>query len=1097
MNFCGNCGKSLVEQEKTGERKIITVLFADIAGFTSISETMDPEMIQDLLNTVFENMSNSIRKYGGTVHKYIGDEIMALFGAPIAYENHAERAGRAAIEIERSIEDITEKIHLPLNLHIALHSGEVVLGKVGSGDVQDYTVIGDTVNVASRLENIAPENNILVSKEFYERTKHTFQFEPFGETEVKGKAKHITCYLLKTVRTQREKIRGIKELESPLLGRDREINFLLDKLEETKKEKSMHLLILKGQPGIGKSRLFHEFEEQINAEETLLFETRSLPFGQEELHPFKQFVRSITSITTDMDEDEAKKSIINSFNNLLGTVDLGVLDLIDIILDFTSIKEANLEPKRKHQIVYYMIENLLRKLSEKKTLAIGFEDFHWVDSSSLLVLRHLINFLQDTPVLFILITRPLLQDDPVSDFLSVFHDKPFSSSLELKPLAEDVSLKLIATLLSIDKIPMQVKEKIVKKGEGNPLFIEELLKALMERKLITKKGVNWIAEEDIDVKYIPDTINEIVISRVDLLANIEKNILQYASVIGRIFWDKPIQEIFKQTMIQELASLSTKGFVQQRVESLFEDAKEYIFNHILIQESIYSSILKRVRKKLHRQFAIWLEESYPQMTTTIANLLAFHYEQGDEWNKAGYYYLLSGKESAKNYNNDEAISRFKRAITILASHEEGSKYSFDLYLSLGQVLTRIGKNEEAKENLELAFKYASTEKAKFSTLKSLANLYQKMSLYERAREKLSQARQYVPKKNSKEMVSLIFEEIWVDYLTGNIREAFRLLDDFETIFDFIKDKLELEERENMQTSSYSKRALLLNYTGDLQKSLEYYSKVLEIETKNNSHGGLAAVYNNMAGVYQSQGKCSKAIKMYEKSQELDKKMGNRLGTAIGCNNLAEMYTFLNDLKKAEEYLNEYLSISKKIHNKLGFGFAYINFGVIYLRKGDNNKALNYYNDAVNIFEELKSTSMLMETYDQLSWLYFEIKNVKKATEYTEKINQYLEHTENLELQASVKRLKGNIKIEQGDYENAEQMLLETFRIYEKMSNTEGLISLYSDFITLFMKKGDESKITKYKKKGKQIVEGILEDIDSERIRYSFLKKKEIRQILYP
>jgi len=1095
MNFCGNCGKSLVEQEKNGERKIITILFADIAGFTTISETMDPEMVQDLLNTVFENISNSIRKYGGTVHKYIGDEVMALFGAPIAYENHAERAGRAAVEIEQSIEDITEKIHLSLNLHIALHSGEVVLGKVGSGDVQDYTVIGDTVNVASRLENIAPENNILVSREFYERTKHAFQFEPFGETKVKGKAKPITCYLLKTLRTQREKIRGIKELETPLLGRDREIDFLLNKLEETKNEKSMHLVILKGQPGIGKSRLFHEFEERVNQKETLFFETRSLPFGQEELHPFKQFVRNITSITTDMDEDEAKKSVENSFNSLLGTADLGVLDLIDIILDFTSVKEVNLEPKRKHQILYYMIENLLRKLSEQKTLAIGFEDFHWIDSSSLLLLRHLINFLQDTPILFILITRPLLQDDPVSDFLSIFHDKPFSSSLELKPLSKDVSLKLIATLLSIDKIPIQVKEKIVKKGEGNPLFIEELLKVLMEQKLITKKGVNWIANENIDVEDIPETINEIVMSRVDLLGNIEKNILQYASVIGRIFWDKPIQEIFKQTMIQELVSLSTKGFVQQRVESLFEDAKEYIFNHILIQESIYSSILKRVRKKLHRQFAIWLEESYPQMTTTIANLLAFHYEQGDEWDKAGYYYLLSGKESAKNYNNDEAIEHFKRAIGILATHKENSELFFNLYLSLGKVSTRIGKNEEARDNLQLAFKYASLEKEKFSALKSLASLYQNMSLYERAREKLSQAKNYIDEKHSKEMVSLIFEEIWIDYLTGNIREAFRLLDDFERIFAFIKDSLELEERENMQTGYYSKRALLLNYTGDLQGSLEYYSRVLDIETKNNSYGGLAAVYNNMAGIYQSQGKCSKAIKMFEKSQELDKKMGNRLGTAIGCNNLAEMYIFLNDLEKAEEYLNEYLSISKKIHNKLGFGFTYINFGIIYLKKGDNNKALNYYNDAVSIFQELKSTSMLMETYNQLSWFYLEMKNMEKAIEYTEKINEYLKHTENLELEASAKRLRGNIQIEQGDYENAEEMLMETFRIYEKMSNTEGLVYLYSDFITLFMKKGDESEISEYKKKGKQIVDRILEGIDSEEMKFTFLKKNEVMQIL--
>ena len=1095
MKFCGNCGKPLFEQEKKGERKIISILYVDIAGFTTISETMDPEKVQDMLNTIFENISYSINKYGGTVHKYIGDEVMALFGAPIAYENHAERAGRAAIEINKSINDVTEMISISINLHIALHSGEVVLGKIGAENVQDYTVIGDTVNVAARLEKIAPAGKILVSKEFYERTKHAFNFETFGDVEIKGKSMHITCYLLSGIRSARDKIRGIKELETPLMGREEELKFLNEQLNETKESDSLRIVIMKGQPGIGKSRLFHEFRDTLNRKENIFFETRSLPFGQEELHPFKQLIRNITSISSDMKEQEAKESAMTSFNNLFGTTDLGVLDLLDIILDFTSVKEIEIEPKRKQQIMYYTIENLFKNLSKKKTLIIGFEDFHWADSSSLLLLRHLIDFLQDQPILFILITRPLLKDNPVADFLSIFSDKKFSSVFELKPLDEEVSLKLIATLLSIDKIPSEVKEKIVKRGEGNPLFIEELLKVLIDQKLIYREGDSWVAQKEIEVQDIPQTINEIVMGRVDLLDSIEKNILQYASVIGRIFWDKPLREAFKQTMISELSSLSDKGFVRQRVESIFEDAKEYIFNHILIRESVYSSILKRVRKKIHADFASWLETNYPEMKSIISNLLAFHFEKGEFWEKSGYYYLESGKDATKNYSNEEAFDHYNKALKILSEYKPDSKYLYDLYKELGKVLTKTGKNEEAEKYLTLALQLSTSDTEKSSVEHALSNLYQNMSLYDKATEKLHLAKSHLQDKRSKEMINIIFDEIWILYLTGNIKESFTLLDDFEDIFKILKGKLKEKKRDDILADYYSKRAMLLDYSGDIKGSLEFYNKSLTLYKKHNIYAGLSAVYNNLAGIYQALGECSKAIETYEKSQELDKKMGNKLGTAISYNNLAGIYIFLNDLDKAEKFLNKYLELNKKINNRLGFGYAYLNFGTVREKREEYKKALDFYKKALSVFEEIKSTSMIMATYDSLGWLYYDMKDFNSVKKYIEKITEYLKGTENLELSASITRLHSKLLIEEKDYKNAEVSLNKTYAIYKEMSNTEQLVPLFYDFIDLFSRQGNEEGIIQFKEKGKKIIEDILVGIKDKELKSSFLKQKEVKEFL--
>jgi class 3 adenylate cyclase/predicted ATPase len=1095
MKFCGNCGKSLINQEKKGERKIISILYVDIAGFTTISETMDPEKIQDMLNTIFKDISYSINKFGGTVHKYIGDEVMALFGAPIAYENHAERAARAAYEISKSIKDLIEKIKLSINLHIALHSGEVVLGKVGSGDVHDYTVIGDTVNVAARLEKIAPAGKILVSKEFFERTKHAFIFETFGDVQLKGKSKPTSCYILKGLRTSRKKIRGIRETESPLLGRDKELRFLNEQLNNLSENKSLRMVTIKGQPGIGKSRLFREFCKNIDKNKHFLFETRSLPFGQEELHPFKELIRNITSTSIEMDEMEAKKNVQKALNNLFGTTDLGVIDVIDVVLDFVSVKKIEMEPRRKHQIIYYAIENRLKKLSEKRNLIIAFEDFHWIDSSSLLLLKHLLDFLSGRPIIILLITRPLLKNYAAADFLSVCNNQPYSETLILNPLARETSLKLITSFLSIDKISNDIKQRIVDKGEGNPLFIEELLKILMDKKLIYRQGNEWKAKKNIDIKDIPQTINEIIMGRVDLLDKIEKKILQYASVIGRIFWDKPIKEAFRQSLLQEFSMISSKGFVTKRVDSIFEDAREYIFNHILIQESIYSSILKRVRKKIHAEFAEWLETTYPDMKNAISNLIAFHYEKGGVWENSGYYYTLSGKEAAKNYNNDDAIKHYNKAQAILEEHKPDSKHLFELYKQMGKIMSRIGNNNDAKKYLEIALKCASTNYENFTVEQSLSNLYQKMSMYKTAMEKLQIAKSYLTHKNTEDMIELIFDEVWLYYLSGDINAAFKHLNKAQEIHKKSEEKLDEKVKESLLAQLYSKRAILYNYTGDLKGSLTFYSKALEIYKKCKSHSGLAAIYNNLAGVHQRLGECSKAIEMYKNSQELDKRMGNRLGTAIGLNNLASMYIFLNDLDNAQEFLNKYINLSGKIHNTLGFGYAYLNFGSLFQKKKEYSKALQYYKKALTVFEEVKSKRLIMSTYESLLYLFFETDNTEGVKKYINLLADYLEDTKNLELKASLKRFYAKLAMKVENYDNAEIFLKHAREIYREMSSLEELIPLYVDFIDLYNRMGNTQKINYFRKRGKNIVETFLKGIKENRLKNSFLKRTDVIALL--
>jgi predicted ATPase len=771
------------------------------------------------------------------------------------------------------------------------------------------------------------------------------------------------------------------------------------------------------------------------------------------------------------------------------------VDLIDIMLDFTAIKELSLDPKRKQQIMYYMLENLFKKLSEKRTLVIAFEDFHWADPSSLLLLRHLVDFLQDSPILIMLITRPLLKDDPIADFLAIYSEQSFSSLLELQPLDKSTSLELIATLLTIDKIPQEVKERIVKRGEGNPLFLEELLKVLMEQKLIYKEGDNWKAKKGIDISSIPQTINEIVMGRVDLLQSMEKQILQYASVIGRIFWDKPIRDALKQSMLSELSSLSNKGFIQQKVESIFEDAKEYIFSHVLIQESIYSSILKRIRKNIHGEFAGWLEESYPEMKHIISNLLAFHFEKGEIWEKAGYYYLESGKEAARNYSNEEAVAHYTRAIAIFTEYDPDTNHFCELYRALAKVEIRMGRNEQAEKHLEQALTFASSDLEKSSIEQSFSNLYQKMSNYDKAMRKLLIAKSHIAGKPCRESIDILFDEVWLYYVTGNMKAAFKTLDAFADIYALIKDQLDEKQQQELLAESYGKRAILLDYSGNLQGALECYTKALEIYEKQKSYAGMAAVYNNLAGVHHNLGECSKAIEMYEKSQELDRKMGNKLGTAIGYNNLAEMYTFLNDFEKAENYLNRYLDLNKKIHNRIGFGYGYLNSGTIRERKGEYDAAREHFQNALAIFEEVKSKRLIITACESLAWLSYLSKAYTESRSYLQKLLDYLEHEDNLELQASVKRLQAKLHIQDGAHDQAELALKDSYRLYKEMVNTAKLISLCADFVELYSATGEAEKMAEFKEKGRNLVDEILRGIEDPELQESFCRQEEVQKLL--
>jgi predicted ATPase/class 3 adenylate cyclase len=673
-----------------GERKQVTVLFADVAGFTTLAEQLDPEVVHDIINRCFEGITAEVHRFEGTINQYTGDGVMALFGAPLAHEDSPRRAVHAALGIQRAIRDVAQALQtergLTLQMRIGINTGLVVVGKIGDDLRMDYTAVGDTTNLAARLQQIAQPGSVVISAATHQHVARFFDARDLGEMPVKGRAPVRAFEVLKPRSRQTRFDVAVERGLTPLVGRERELATLRERFREVKAGRGQ-VIGLAGEAGIGKSRLVLEFRRALvqAGEAVTWLEGHCISFGQ--ASPFLPLIEQLRE-NFQIDEFDGEPEIIAKVEQ--GMRRMGELEAyIPAIRYLLSVDPGDVAltamdgPARRRQL-FAALRALSLRGAWLRPLVLVIEDLHWIDTSSEEFLNTMLDAVAGVPLL-LLVTYRIGYTPP-------FGSRSFYTTLTLHSFSEAETLAMAGHVLGTVQFPAELQTALMAKAEGVPLFIEEVTKTLLDLGVLQREDGAYRLVKNLNEVSVPDTIQGIIMARLDRLGEDGKRAVQMASVIGRQFLVR---------LLARIAGLSERleGLLRelQALEIIYEQGlvpePAYIFKHAVIQDVAYNSLLLQRRKALHRAVGEAIEELYPGRLEEHYTELAHHFSQGEVWDKAFLYWRHAGARAFARSALREAMACFEQALTTLHHVPENQaqrEQAIDLRLDMRNVLIALG-----------------------------------------------------------------------------------------------------------------------------------------------------------------------------------------------------------------------------------------------------------------------------------------------------------------------------------------------------------------------------------------------------------------------
>ena len=702
-------GATAEKRTPEDERKLVTIVFADISGFTAWSEKRDPEEVRELMNACFESLVPVVRKYEGTIDKFIGDQIMALFGAPVAHEDDPERALHAALEMMDAIAAVNRKHGTGLGIHIGINSGPVIAGQIGAENRRDYSVMGDAVNLAARLEDASSTGEILVGPNTYRQTFHAFEFEKVPPLNLKGKEAPVQVHRLTRAKTTAKSRRGIEGLQTQLVGRESEIARMEALFESLKKSRGGVCAVL-GEAGLGKSRLVSE--ARAAAREFQWAEGRALSYTAGMSYWLSRaLLYDLLGIEPDADPraaaDQLQKSIKHERPQTFEEVYPYLARLFELPLDEpTQDRVKFLSTEALQTRILHAVHDYVQARAQRQPLILVWEDMHWADPSSLEVFESLLPLTKEVPLLLICIVRS--EDNPAIELLArVKNDYAKSfERIELPPLTREQSGSLFEQLLKIDN--HETRNLILDRADGNPFFLEELIRSLLDAGALTNENNRLVVTREITALDVPETLQSTLMTRIDRLNQPIKLTLQRAAVIGRIFEERVLQSLHRDEITKladALGELQRREFVRLKEQSNGTD-REYFFKHAITHDVAYNSLLVARRKELHKLVAEALEGLFPERLDDLSATLGYHFERADVHDQAAHYLGLAASRAKATFANTEAIAFYESAIREIERVLENKENAEDreqllrLHEDLGDLLILTGQHEKARAALD-------------------------------------------------------------------------------------------------------------------------------------------------------------------------------------------------------------------------------------------------------------------------------------------------------------------------------------------------------------------------------------------------------------
>src|SRR5919198_3537353 len=687
--FCGSCGASLTEAPAPEraepaaareERRLATVMFADLSGFTSLSEQMDPEEVKAMAHELAQKMGEEVVRFGGTVMSVMGDAVMAVFGAPVTHEDDAERAVRAALAMRDSIEQETGS-GLPLQLHIGVNTGLVMAGVVGSGDRREYAVMGDVTNTAARLQSAAPPGTILVGEPTYLATAHAIDYEPVDPIDAKGKQEPVPAWRAVAARgrpAERAPSAG------PLVGRQAELELLERLWRQAVEENQPRLVTIIGPPGIGKSRLVREFTPLVE-QGGRLYKGRSLPYGETTGYDaFSQLVQQAAGILESDPVPLARAKLNRLVRDVVQEEDAPeVTAHLQVLLGLSS------EGTPDKMLLFFSVRRFVEGLARSVPTVIAFEDLHWAQPALLELVESLASRVRDVPLLLLAAARPELHDvrPTWGGGLARY------TALPLEPLSESHCRVLAGSLLAAGG-DGDTLGTLVQTSGGNPLFLEELAASVAERAAGVAAG-------------LPTSVQAIIAARLDALPADERQVLQEASIIGRFFWRGALEAMTEDPtgLDHVLDRLEGRDLIRRQPRSRLAGDREFWIKHILTQEVAYQGIPKATRRAGHARVASYLEQAMGDRARDSASLLAHHWKEAGDKGKATGYLLTAAEIASRAWAKEQAVELYAEAIAML---EEGGDRNALQRTRLERAVAIVGGGAFAEGAVELDALIAET-----------------------------------------------------------------------------------------------------------------------------------------------------------------------------------------------------------------------------------------------------------------------------------------------------------------------------------------------------------------------------------------------------
>ena len=908
-----------------GERKQVTVLFADLKGSMELLAERDPEEARKILDPVLERMMEAVHRYEGTVNQVMGDGIMALFGAPLAHEDHAIRACYAALRMQHSIKEYAAGVQrsagVPVQIRVGLNSGEVVVRSIGSDLHMDYSAVGQTTHLAARMEQMAMGGSILLSADTLRLAEDFVEVRALGPATVKGLAEPVEVYEAlgagaAKYRFDASAIRGLTRF----VGRAPELEHLRKSLEQAGKGQGQ-VVALVGEPGVGKTRLFHEFTHSHRTAGWLILESGSVSYGKATPYlPLADLLKAYFQIEPRDDIRRIREKVTGklfALDRALEPALLAFFSLLDVPVE--DLQWNALDPLQRRSRTLEACKRLLLRESQVQPLLVVFEDLHWIDSETQAFLDSLMDSIPSARLMLLVNYRP--------EYQHPWGNRTYYAQLRVDPLAPESAAELLDSLLGADASVAPLKPLLVQKTEGNPFYLEECVRALIETRALAGNRGAYRLDKPVDAIQVPATVQAILAARIDRLPPGEKQLLQVAAVIGHEVPFRLLEALGgegEEQLRQGLAHLQASEFLYET--SLFPEL-EYSFKHALTHEVTYNSLLQDRRRALHAKVLEAIERVYADRLSEQVESLARHALRAEAWEKAVDYLRQAGVAAMARGALADVIQRYEQALEVTARLSQSADNvlrAVDAHLDLSGALTPLGQIGRAIKLLEAADHLAEGIDDARRRGRIAGQMSGLLWFDGRYREGLEQAGRALAAATSLNDPQLRLGALISLALNHG------LLGDFRTAIEHLvphTDGPEVELVKRMPTAFAASvyvlacawRGLWHGTRGEFREAVAYTDRAMQFAEALGVPRARAFANVYRANVARSRGENAEALPLLEKALEISEKEGMRFWVSVSSISLGRT---LAELGRADEGLVHSLrgiALQKEMGTKVNLG----------------------------------------------------------------------------------------------------------------------------------------------------------------------------------